>query len=177
MRKTTFLDSYHVIWDTTILMTTWRKSCLKGGSWPWDDHLSSLTWLNISTLRAFIRYLPSPMTPYKSSFINLPVSSCVLLFHPLLMQGILRQTWKISNSWTAQRNVLVGKKGKKGWKKGEKLWEKCCMLDWERNRLTKTHSGNIPYQETVEGCDLSQRPDYLQKFIKLRPACFRLFFS
>lgn len=37
--------------------------------------------------------------------------------------------------------------------------------------------GNIPNQEIIEGRGLSQRPEYMLKFIKLSPACLRLFFS
>lgn len=39
------------------------------------------------------------------------------------------------------------------------------------------HPGNIPNQEIIEGHDLSQRPEYIEKFTKLRPECLRLLFD
>lgn len=73
-----------------------------------------------------------------------------------------------------------GKKGGNGGGCAESEEKGCIQLswtlDWERKRLTRTHSGYVPNQETAGGRDLSQRPDYILKFIKLRPACFRLIF-
>lgn len=164
--------------DTTVLMTTQRKSSLKGGSWPWDNHLSSPTWLEIPTQRALIRYLPSSMTAWKSSCMNVPVSSCVLPFHASLMRGALGRCERFPTAELPKEHT-GGKGGEngQGWNLGKKvciqlLW----MLDWERKRLTRTHSGNVPSQKTVQGCGLSQRPDYVLKFIKLRAACFRFMF-
>lgn len=51
-----------------------------------------------------------------------------------------------------------------------------CLTEKEKGS-PGLHPSNIPNQEIIEGRVLSQRPKYILKFIKLRPACLRLFFS
>lgn len=122
--------------DTAVLMTTQRKSSLKGGSWPWDNHLSSLTWLKIPTLRALIRYLPFSVTAWKSSRMNVPVSSWVLPFHPSLMRGALGRHERFPTAELPKEHT-DGKRGKNGQGvefRGKKATHNCheCLIEKEK---------------------------------------------